>query len=54
MPFSDKDIGKNGSDNGLLPASTKPLPELMLAGDYGIHRSAVSQKTHPMWWQKYS
>ena len=38
-----------GSDNGLLPNDTKPLPEPMLNPDLGIHYTAISQKMLVCW-----
>ena len=34
----------NGSDNGVLPDSTKPLPEPMLTQIIGIYTSAILQQ----------
>ena len=52
MWYSDEILANYGSDNGLLPDGTMPLPKAMLTQIIGIHLSAISQKMYKICWQK--
>ena len=54
--MATKSLVTNGSDNCLLPDGTKLLPETMLTNVeiFGIHPSAILQKMHKTYLQKYN